>query len=851
MLEGAVAEVNRYSKTSLSMETLSAAISGVIGVRVELLPAAGSGSSASLQAQASKLLVDILLISGTDVADIHAVRQAWDSANQRYQEVVTTKQLKEVALNAGKLELARLQAEADVVTAKVNALSELVLRNNNQLQAIEAALDAVRKNTKITAQVRQLLEEGYLQTITDLTVNNRDVVKERDKILSEGYDLVERDENGRAIHTTRFPSVQAAEQAVATQRVSLQRLQGEYAEASTQLLANKLTLDGVEARYSQLLKPVVEGFFQDLQTLIRPTYTTDGAAHYTVPERLKVVLREFGANNDLVVNGGKLTNLNLEDFSLALNSNKLLSSFVDGLKEKQLLSPAQIDQLATGGVQDRLAVLFGVDAESDIVRWAQTNLEAVPRNFPAIMTEEVGLPRVSLTKSLATTNAAAAGNPFTAATLATQKTYAKLVSTEQARVANQLTAEIVHAVSEGTGRTANAQELFDEVRVTLEKVSTGREEAYGVKQIVENFKARWGLEIDPQGNSTIRINGERVPLASILSGEGLTNAILKEIGGVAVEYQTPEKIYQILTAQRPGTPPAENPLLNPELVQSIAVRSYVEAAIATAMLPAESPTPVATPEPDQPVAPPVAADLDVPIVRPLEPLVIVAEPPVPLALDVIVRPNTPEAPALAPDPATLPPEPPRLAPVLQERVPAFNQEAAINAIEASTVNVENAGLREAVREDVDAGVVPRGQAVEADAPAREIVERGFGDTLAGKLEVLNSGGISAGLLAFGIFSAVVGIAAGIAGLIYASLASGISWQARAMVYAMNVVRILSSTVIIAASAFQILSVTLKTVEVAASAAKLSTITFGVGNVIGIATNITQIGTQAATLETAT
>lgn len=851
MLEGAVAEVNRYSKTSLSMETLSAAISGVIGVRVELLPAAGSGSSASLQAQASKLLVDILLISGTDVADIHAVRQAWDSANQRYQEVVTTKQLKEVALNAGKLELARLQAEADVVTAKVNALSELVLRNNNQLQAIEAALDAVRKNTKITAQVRQLLEEGYLQTITDLTVNNRDVVKERDKILSEGYDLVERDENGRAIHTTRFPSVQAAEQAVATQRVSLQRLQGEYAEASTQLLANKLTLDGVEARYSQLLKPVVEGFFQDLQTLIRPTYTTDGAAHYTVPERLKVVLREFGTTNELVVNGGKLTNLNLEDFSLALNSNKLLSSFVDGLKEKQLLSPAQIDQLATGGVQDRLAVLFGVDAESDIVRWAQTNLEAVPRNFPAIMTEEVGLPRVSLTKSLATTNAAAADNPFTAATLATQKTYAKLVSTEQARVANQLTAEIVHAVSEGTGRTANAQELFDEVRVTLEKVSTGREEAYGAKQIVENFKARWGLEIDPQGNSTIRINGERVPLASILSGEGLTNAILKEIGGVAVEYQTPEKIYQILTAQRPGTPPAENPLLNPELVQSIAVRSYVEAAIATAMLPAESPTPVATPEPDQPVAPPVAADLDVPIVRPLEPLVIVAEPPVPLALDVIVRPNTPEAPALAPDPATLPPEPPRLAPVLQERVPAFNQEAAINAIEASTVNVENAGLREAVREDVDAGVVPRGQAVEADAPAREIVERGFGDTLAGKLEVLNSGGISAGLLAFGIFSAVVGIAAGIAGLIYASLASGISWQARAMVYAMNVVRILSSTVIIAASAFQILSVTLKTVEVAASAAKLSTITFGVGNVIGIATNITQIGTQAATLETAT
>ena len=852
MLKEAVADVNQFSERSpLSVDGVGALIRGVIGGTIELLPAEGSGKSTSLRAQANKLLVDTLLVSVSNLDDLHALNQDWAIANQRYQEVVTTKQAKESALNAARQQLEKLQVEADVVTAKVNTLSEAIVRANARIQAIEAALLELKQNTKISAQDKERLETAYNRTLDTYREDNGIRIAERDVVLNQGYTLTQTDASGTVIKTTHYPSVVAAERAVAAQQVSLQLLRDQSVAAETQLQADKSILDAVEARYSRVLKPVVEGFFQDLQTLITPTYTTDGAAHYTVPERLKAVLNEFGIANELVVNGGKLTNLNLEDFSLALNSNQLLSSLVDGLATRQLLSPAQIEQLAKGGAQDRLAVLFGVDKASDVVRWAQTNLEAVPRNFPAIMTEEVGLPRVSLTKSLSTTNAGAADNPFAAATLATQKTYAKLVSTPAARVANQLTTEIVHAISAGNRGGLNAQELFDEVRVTLEKVRMGTEEIYGVKQIVEEFKARWGLEIDLQGNSTIRIEGQRVPLTSILSGEGLTNAILKEIGGVAVEYQTPEKIHEILTAQRPGSPPGENPFLNPEVVQSIAVRGYVEAVLATAILPVETPSPVATPEPDQPIAPPVE-DLEIPIVRPAEPLIVAAEPAAPLPLDVISRPNSPEAPVLAPDPASVPADPPpRLAPVLQERVPAFNQEAAINAIEASFVVVENAGLREAVVDDVDAGVVPRGQAVEADAPAREVVARAFGDSLAGKLEVLNSGGISAGLLAFGIFSAVVGIAAGIAGLIYASLASGISWQARAMVYAMNVVRILSSTVIIAASAFQILSVTLKTVEVAASAAKLSTITFGVGNVIGIATNITQIGTQAATLETAT
>ena len=99
------------------------------------------------------------------------------------------------------------------------------------------------------------------------------------------------------------------------------------------------------------------------------------------------------------------------------------------------------------------------------------------------------------------------------------------------------------------------------------------------------------------------------------------------------------------------------------------------------------------------------------------------------------------------------------------------------------------------------------------------------------------------MLSFALFASVVGIAAGIAGLIYAAQSSYLSAQAQALVLAMNGVRVLSSFVMLGASVAQIASNVAKAVQVVADTTRIANAGFLVGNVIGITTNVAQIGIQ--------
>ena len=112
-----------------------------------------------------------------------------------------------------------------------------------------------------------------------------------------------------------------------------------------------------------------------------------------------------------------------------------------------------------------------------------------------------------------------------------------------------------------------------------------------------------------------------------------------------------------------------------------------------------------------------------------------------------------------------------------------------------------------------------------------------------QLHALKVAVMNFGMLGFALFSSVLGIAAGIAGFIYALQSTSLSWQARVLMLSMNGVRVFSSAVMLGASGAQIAANVIKGVQAAGEATKIANAGFLVGNVIGITTNVAQIGIQ--------
>ena len=112
-----------------------------------------------------------------------------------------------------------------------------------------------------------------------------------------------------------------------------------------------------------------------------------------------------------------------------------------------------------------------------------------------------------------------------------------------------------------------------------------------------------------------------------------------------------------------------------------------------------------------------------------------------------------------------------------------------------------------------------------------------------RLNALKVAVMNFGMLGFALFSSVLGIAAGIAGFIYALQSTSLSWQARVLMLSMNGVRVFSSAVMLGASGAQIAANVIKGVQAAGEATKIANAGFLVGNVIGITTNVAQIGIQ--------
>ncbi|MCX8519281.1 MAG: hypothetical protein ORN21_03990, partial [Methylophilaceae bacterium] len=118
-----------------------------------------------------------------------------------------------------------------------------------------------------------------------------------------------------------------------------------------------------------------------------------------------------------------------------------------------------------------------------------------------------------------------------------------------------------------------------------------------------------------------------------------------------------------------------------------------------------------------------------------------------------------------------------------------------------------------------------------------------------RLHALKVAVMNFGMLGFAMFSSVVGIAAGIAGFIYATQSTSLSWQARILMFAMNTVRVFSSAVMLGASGAQIAA---NIVEGVGEATRLiANGGFLIGNVIGITTNFVQIGLQTKAMTSAT
>ena len=153
------------------------------------------------------------------------------------------------------------------------------------------------------------------------------------------------------------------------------------------------------------------------------------------------------------------------------------------------------------------------------------------------------------------------------------------------------------------------------------------------------------------------------------------------------------------------------------------------------------------------------------------------------------------------------------------RVPAALPENA--PVELRAVVVEAAGEADALGLAREAGV-------------------GRGEFQLSRMQIAVSGVVT---LSFALFASVVGIAAGIAGLIYAAQSSHLSAQAQALALAMNGVRVLSSFIMLGASVAQIASNVAKAVQVVADTTSIANAGFLIGNVIGITTNVAQIGIQ--------
>ncbi|MCX8518638.1 MAG: SwmB domain-containing protein, partial [Methylophilaceae bacterium] len=121
----------------------------------------------------------------------------------------------------------------------------------------------------------------------------------------------------------------------------------------------------------------------------------------------------------------------------------------------------------------------------------------------------------------------------------------------------------------------------------------------------------------------------------------------------------------------------------------------------------------------------------------------------------------------------------------------------------------------------------------------------------GKLSRLGTAVYSLGLLGFGIFASVVGIAAGIAGIVYAASSTKLSNQAKYLTIAMNAVRVASSVLILGASAAQIAANVAKTAVEVAQATSIAERGFYLGGFIGVTTSLAQIGLQAKAVDEAT
>ncbi|MCX8519742.1 MAG: hypothetical protein ORN21_06380, partial [Methylophilaceae bacterium] len=120
-----------------------------------------------------------------------------------------------------------------------------------------------------------------------------------------------------------------------------------------------------------------------------------------------------------------------------------------------------------------------------------------------------------------------------------------------------------------------------------------------------------------------------------------------------------------------------------------------------------------------------------------------------------------------------------------------------------------------------------------------------------QLHALKATVMNVAMLGFGLFASLVGIAAGIAGFIYGLQSTTLSSQARSMMLSMNAVRVFSSAVILLPMAAQIAASIIKSAEFVSQATKIANAGFLIGNVIGITTNVAQIGLQVQAISSAT
>ena len=141
--------------------------------------------------------------------------------------------------------------------------------------------------------------------------------------------------------------------------------------------------------------------------------------------------------------------------------------------------------------------------------------------------------------------------------------------------------------------------------------------------------------------------------------------------------------------------------------------------------------------------------------------------------------------------------------------------------------------------------------VPVETPAAIAEAIAGGETVRQKFSRLSLTGQGFAQLGFALFASVVGIAAGIAGIIYAAQSTKLSSTAKILAITMNAVRIFSSVTILVGSTAQIIGSVIKAVELASEVTRVANASFALGNVIGITTNIAQIGLEIKAINEAT